>query len=93
MKIIHYTVGNLITRCQAVAKFCKDYQPRTVPARRDYIFIIALPWGHANATVELVCCYNTSLLPSNAHVPHLWDTYMHSAWQLHAIWLLQPPQL
>jgi len=39
---------------QAVAKFCKDYKSHSVPARRDCIFIIALPWGHINTLVEFV---------------------------------------
>ena len=43
-----------ISRCQVVAKFCKDYKSHTVPARRDCIFIIALPWGHINVPVEFV---------------------------------------
>jgi len=33
-----------ISHCEAVAKFCKDYKSHEVPARRDCIFIIALPW-------------------------------------------------
>ena len=51
-----------ISRCQAGAKFCKEYKSHTVPARRDCIFIIALPWGHINAPVQFVlgraltCC-------------------------------------
>lgn len=37
-----------ISRCQAGAKFCKEYKSHTVPARRDGIFIMALLWGHIN---------------------------------------------
>ena len=78
-----------ISRCQAVAKFCKDYESHTVTAGRDCILIIALPWGHINAPVEFVIlkCYvahaltgsvicstmRCLLLPSNAHRPHPWD--------------------
>ena len=67
---------------QAVAKFCKDYKSHTVPARRDCIFIVALPWGHTNTPVEfchlealgrvltgsIVCStMRCLLLPKNAH--------------------------
>ena len=34
---------NAYSHCQAVDSFCKGY---TVTARRDFVFIIALPWGH-----------------------------------------------
>ena len=47
-----HTYGAHISCCQAVTKFCKDYKSHTVPARRDCIFIIALPWGHINAPLE-----------------------------------------
>ena len=33
------------------AKFCKDYKSHTVPARRDCIFIVEMPWGHVNTPV------------------------------------------
>jgi len=51
---INVFVIQYISHCQAVAEFSKDYKSRTVPARRDCIFIIALPWGHINALVEFV---------------------------------------
>ena len=43
-----------ISHCQAIAVFCKDSESHTVLARRDCIFIIALPWGRINAPVEFV---------------------------------------
>jgi len=43
-----------ISCCQAVAKFSKCCKSHTVLARRDCIFIIALPWGHVKTPVEFV---------------------------------------
>ncbi len=34
-----------ISRCQVVAKFCRDYKSHTVPARSDCIFFITHPEG------------------------------------------------
>ena len=63
----------------------------TVLARRDYIFIIALPWGHVNVPVEFVPLNarigidrtRCLLLPSSVHVPHVWDIYNHSVGRLY----------
>jgi len=83
-----------IAHCQVAAKFCKDYESHTVSARRDCIFIIALPWGHVNTPLGLSSwsarTHNDTmchlLLPSNAHA--LGYIIIPIAWQSHAVWLI-----
>jgi len=71
-----------ITYILLLLNFYKRYKSHTVPARRDCIYIIALPWGHVCKCTSRVCCLEAlrridrmcrRLLPSNAHALHPWD--------------------
>ena len=90
-----------VSSSQAVVKFCRDYNlDHTVPARRNCIFIIALPMGRTSRVCHLealgrvltgcVICSTMRclLLPSNVHTPPTLGYIIHIACQSCAVRLV-----